>query len=265
MFSHLDYVINDCKNGGVAFGLTNRLGGVSNAPFDNLNLSFNVGDSENAVAKNIALLLQNFAKEAQNFNDIKYFISTLRTDNVNFLTQMHGTQSRIISQPNGVQNAGEADALITNQKGINLLILVADCNPVLFFDKKNSIVALMHAGREGVFQQICTQTFTQMQEDFGSKASDIFAFVGAGIRQCCYEVGAEIIAKLSIKQKQLYTSKSANNAYKLDLATMLRDEFHLLGITDSHISQDCTHCDTSFFSYRREGKSGRFGLIAQIF
>lgn len=263
MFSCVHYIVNESKNGGVVFGLSNRLGGVSNAPFDSLNLSFNVGDNENAVAKNIDLLLQNFAKETQKFECAKD--SLLRTDNINFLTQMHDTKSILITQANGLCNAGEADVLITSQKGINLLILVADCNPVLFFDKKNSILALMHAGREGVFKHICTQTLTQMQKTFGTKAHDVFAFVGAGIRQCCYEVGEEIITRLHPQQRESYTIKTPHNTYKLDLALMLRDEFASLGITDSHISQNCTHCDKTFFSYRRDKKSGRFGLIAQLF
>ena len=265
MFSHLDCVMNATKNSGVAFGISNRLGGVSNAPFDSLNLSFNVGDNQNAVAKNIDLLLQNFAKNGQDLPCIKDCNRLLRTDNVNFLTQIHGTNSITITKPNGIHNAGQADALITNQKGINLLILVADCNPVLFFDKKNCVVAIIHAGREGVFRHICTHTFTQMQKAFHTNASDIFAFVGAGIRQCCYEVGEDIAMRLGTQQRESYTHKTPKKSYMLDLSAMLQDEFISLGIIDFYISQNCTHCDKSFFSYRRDGKSGRFGLIAQIF
>lgn len=139
------------KNSGVVFGISNRFGGVSNAPFDSLNLSFNVGDNQNAVIKNIDLLLQHFAKNGQDLPCIKDYNHSLRTDNVNFLTQIHSTNSIVITKPNGIHNAGEADALITNQKGINLLILVADCNPVFFFDKKKLCCSYYTRWKRGGF------------------------------------------------------------------------------------------------------------------
>ena len=108
----------------------------------------------------------------------------------------------------------------------------------MFFDKVNNVAALIHAGRAGVFSRICSCALRQMGAAFGTRAQDVYAFVGAGIRKCCYEVKDDVIAAL--KQvcddfsKYLYTR---NNQHFLDLEAMLKEEFiDAFGITQNALA-----------------------------
>jgi len=158
------------------------------------------------------------------------------------------------------------DALITNLKDVALTVLTADCVPILLYDRKKEVIAVVHAGWRGTKEQILAKTIEKMFKEFGSLAKDIVAGIAPSIGACCYEVGDDVAKHFSNIQRA-YIQK--NDKYMLDLPTINKKQLLSSGVKEENIemSNICTACNvTSFFSYRKEaGCSGRFmSIIAMI-
>ncbi|MBC7862553.1 MAG: peptidoglycan editing factor PgeF [Bacteroidia bacterium] len=157
--------------------------------------------------------------------------------------------------------AGKAegyDAIITNKKNVFVSVATADCTPVLIYDSKTNSVAAIHAGWRGTVLNIVSETLVRMKKEFGSDGKNCFAFIGACIAECSFEVGAEVAEKFDSafvrwdeeKKKHFVDLKKANKKQLLDF-----------GIPEGQIeiSGDCTVLNNdNYFSYRKEmGKTGR--------
>ena len=221
------------------FYLSTRGENLGNS-YDN-NIAFHVGDDAQNPTQNLKNILKN---HKQDFKNLAY------------LNQVHGVD--ILHAKHG-GNLGSGDGILITQKGIIGLIMVADCNPVLLFDKKNKILLMLHAGRAGVEQEIILKGFFKMQKEFNSQAKDIFAYIGPSIKKCCYEVGDEVFSK-NLKNGKILK----NEKIYVDLTKILKEQFASLKITDSYFDSTCTCCDSRYFSYRREKICGRFGLFANL-
>ncbi len=153
----------------------------------------------------------------------------------------------------------DCDALITNIPHVILSILTADCVPILLYDKKNHVVAAVHAGWKGTQAQVVLKTVEKMKKTFGSNEHDIRAGIAPSIGKCCYEVGRDV-AKHFFHMPDSYTQ--IKDKYMLDLPNINKRQLLQAGLKESHIemSHICTACEVEhFFSYRKEqGCSGRF-------
>lgn len=198
------------------------------------NLGLHVGDNVLHVKKN---------REALR--------SKLGVSKLVFMKQVHGNEVAIIQ--NGDENP-TCDALVCNQKDIGLAVMAADCIPILFQDLDKRVVGVAHAGRVGTALHVGQKTVEKMVEAFGSKIENIHISMGPCIQHCCYEVGSEATKGL---EKCLHVK---NGKYFLDLPSFNKEDFLQLGILEENIqiSPICTCCDKAYFSYRREGKTGRF-------
>ena len=225
------------------FTVTSRYGGVSEAPYDSLNLALHVDDNPKNVLENRVLLA-----EKHNF----------LIENLIYMEQTHSVNIAVIkdSSVNRVENC---DALITNVKNIPLMVMVADCIPILVYDPKKNVIAVVHAGRNGTFNEIGKKSVLKMVNEFGCEVSDILVYIGASIKKCCYEVGAEIARLVDGK----YIEKRDEKLY-LDLHSMNIDQLRCIGIEDIEIAPTCTCCDKDYFSYRRDGITGRFAGIMKL-
>ena len=173
-----------------------------------------------------------------------------------FMEQVHGNEVVIINS--GDENP-ICDALLCNQKEIGLAVMAADCIPILFQDFDKGVIGVAHAGRIGTSLHVGQKTVEKMIEVFGSKKDNIYITMGPCIQKCCYEVGKEASEGL---EKCLHVK---NDRYFLDLPSFNKEDFLQLGIKAEHIevSPICTCCDTEYFSYRKEGKTGRFcGVVS---
>ena len=162
----------------------------------------------------------------------------------------------------------DCDALITNVPDVILSVLTADCVPILLYDKKQQVVAAVHAGWKGSKAQILKKTVEKMIQTFDTKASDIKAGIAPSIGSCCYEVGKEVAEHfLNIP----HACKKKEEKYMLDLPLVNKKQLLDIGIKEKNIemSHICTACDVEhYFSYRKEqGCSGRFmsmiGLLSE--
>jgi YfiH family protein len=235
-----------------------RTGGHSSAPYDSLNLSFNVGDNHQKVLKNRQLLAGALGISPASLTTAK---------------QIHGSHVKIVSESllgkdsTGCQDPiDEADAMVTDVPNVCLMILLADCVPIVLYDPTKRVVGVAHAGWKGTLQAIAKKTVEVFQGSFGCSPEDIIAGIGPSIGPCCYEVGSEVVFQvehaLGTKKDYVRNESSHTKGY-LDLWTANLKQLVQAGISEKNIeiAQICTHDHPSlFFSYRHEkGKTGRFG------
>jgi len=154
----------------------------------------------------------------------------------------------------------DCDGLITNQKGVVLTILTADCVPILIYDKSKKIISALHAGWRGTKLEIVKEAISKMIEEFGTNPKDISVFIAPSIRGCCYEVGDDVAREF--EEYREYCTPKENNKFMLDLSAINRVQLLDMGVESENIriSTSCTACESDrFFSYRKEsGCEGRF-------
>ncbi|HEX4748524.1 MAG TPA: peptidoglycan editing factor PgeF [Bryobacteraceae bacterium] len=158
----------------------------------------------------------------------------------------------------------EGDALITDEKRKSIGVRTADCVPILLLDCRNRVVAAVHAGWRGSAAEISTATLDCMREDFGTVPPDIYAAIGPCVRECCYEVGAEVAQRFTPWFPEW--QQEEEKVRKLDLAGTNRKQLETAGVLASRVfdCELCTACQSGqFFSFRREPENpGR--MVAAI-
>lgn len=182
--------------------------------------------------------------------------------------QTHSDHIKVIKEQetkgwNTLEDAiANCDALITDCKNVMLTVLTADCVPVLLYDEKREMVAVVHAGWKGTSSQIVLKTVQKMIEEFASDPCDIVAGIAPSIGKCCYEVGEDVAKHFFTIPKAFY---KVGKKYMLDLPYANKQQLLDGGLKEEHIemSHICTACEVNtFFSYRKEqGCSGRFMSI----
>lgn len=213
---------------------TNIHGGVSKTPYKSLNLAYHVHDNPLDVDINRQILAKKYG--------IKDIIS---------MNQVHGVSIEAVNKKSKIPTC---DGLITNQRNLALIVLVADCIPLLLYDKQNQAIGAIHAGRAGAFGNIAQKACEAMNEHFNTK--NLKAFLGASIMQCCYEIDGEVLKYA----KDNFPNYVKNNY--LDIRGIVKYQLQNLGI-EVISKEKCTSCDKNYFSYRRDGLVGRFaGIIA---
>ncbi len=144
----------------------------------------------------------------------------------------------------------ETDGLIISNSGDAVYLRFADCTPLMFYDTKNHIAAVSHAGWRGTAAKIGVLTVEKMHESFGSNPEDIIALIGPAISICCYEVGEDV------KEKLLSTVSDKTGLFdgnKVDLKKINSKQLEETGIKKIDTCPYCTVCDNDkFFSYRKE-------------
>jgi len=210
------------------------------------NLAFHVGDKKEDVVNNH----KNLAKK------LNYDLNSLV-----YMNQIHSNIVKIVENES-FYTPITCDALITNKIDTPLMVMVADCTPVLFYDKTNMTVAVAHVGRAGAFLNIIDNVIDIFINRFNSKNENIYVEIGPSICQNCYEVSK----KIADEAKELdleYAVVFKNNSYFLDIKKIILTQLHNLNIINIKNHQICNACNTDrYFSYRKEQQTGRFsGLI----
>lgn len=217
--------------GGARAAFSTRLGGVSEPPYDSLNLGLLTEDSEEAVTENRRRLAQALG---------------LAPAQVVFARQVHGT--RLIEHPR-TGEVGEADGHVVTEPGLAPLVFVADCLPVAL--RGPGGVALVHAGWRGLAGGIIAA---------GAEAvAATQAAIGPGIGPCCYEVGEEVLSAFA-------GLGDVADGRMLDLPEVARRLLAEAGVEQVESAGLCTSCEPElFFSHRRDaGRTGRQAGIAWI-
>ncbi len=239
-----------CGAGRVRAAFTTRIGGVSKAPRDSLNLGMWQGDDPESVRENYRRLAAAFGAN---------------TEDLCISKQTHSERVLRVTEdfpPRGVPDKRnyEADALISNRPGDLLITHHADCVPVFLFDPTRNAVGLVHAGWRGCALQIAQKTIREMSSCFGCCPADMYAAIGPSIRKCCFETHGDvpIAMRSSLGEKAngyIYPAET-DGKWHVDLSGLLHEQLHSAGIPEKQIAQSslCTCCRSEwFYSHRRMG------------
>ena len=224
-----------------------RVGGVSEAPFDSLNLSA-FDDDRGAVAENLLRFCR-----AAGFRRCPPAVQR----------QVHGATVAWVGGDDGPE-AGElrerdGDGLITRQPGQALAVQVADCVPVLLWDPEHGVVAAVHAGWRGTAAAIVRVALESMIRRAGTNPPDVRVALGPSIGGCCYRVGPEVVEALErVAPAEVVLADEGDR--RVDLRAVNRWLLRSVGVLEESIEDvsGCTCCDATLFSYRRDGpRTGR--------
>lgn len=223
---------------------TTRHGGVSQPPFDSLNLATHVGDDPACVQANRARLHQQLALPSE----------PLWLEQVHGVDVYHALGDTPTTPP-------RADAAYSNQPGRVLAVLTADCLPVLFCAHNGTEVAVAHAGWRGLCAGVLEATLAAFQ----SPPSAIMAWLGPAIGQAAFEVGEEVRAAFLSQDPHAAVAFMPSNRpehWQADLYMLARQRLALAGVNLVYGGGDCTFSDaTRFFSYRRSTPCGRMASL----
>ncbi len=218
---------------------TTRVGGISQPPWDNFNLGDHVGDDPLAVAANRQQLVQ----------------AAGMPDSPCWLQQVHGVQVVPASR-----QTCDADASITAQSGLVCAVMTADCLPLLLCDRQGQQVAAVHAGWRGLAAGIIESTLN----GFDCQPRDILAWMGPAIGPTAFEVGPEV-RQLFVEQNPQAVRAfrgSRGGRWLADIYQLARFRLSGKGVQQIFGGDYCTYLDAQrFFSYRRDGQTGRMASL----
>lgn len=219
--------------------ITTRHGGISTGPYMSLNLGDHVGDDPAAVAENRRLLRARLPAEPL------------------WLKQVHGT--RCIDAAWAASGA-EADAAFTRMPGVVCAVLTADCLPLLLCDDAGTVVAAAHAGWRGLAAGVVETTVATL----GIPGERLLAWLGPAIGPRHFEVGDDVRGAFIALDARAAGAFSARRAGKwhCDIYLLARRRLEDLGVCRIAGADFCTVRDeTRFFSYRRDGATGRMASL----
>ena len=226
---------------GAHFGFTDRWGGVSAAPYEELNLGGAVGDDPDAVGTNRDLAAKSLGVEP---------------DRVVWMNQVHGADVAVVDRPWGYSApVPSVDAIVTTRRGLALAVLTADCVPVLIADPVAGVAAAAHAGRPGMIAGVVPAALRAMTER-GADPSRIVARTGPTVCGRCYEVPEAMRAEVSAVEPAAYAETSWGTP-AVDVGAGVHAQLERLGVRDRQQSPVCTLESRDHFSYRRDRTTGR--------
>jgi len=229
------------KADGLLHGFLGRRGGKSGGPYASLNLSLRVGDDPQVVKDNVC-----DAKRAVGIHHGK--IVTMK--------QVHG--DRILEvRGKDIKEAGEGDAMVTEERGVFLSVLTADCVPILFSVAGRELAAVAHAGWRGTLAGIGPKMVRYLKERHGVAPASVEAALGPAVGSCCYEIGADVSHPLVGRWGKMaeHCLRAAGGKQFLDLKGLNSLLLQDAGIPPVQICDlgPCTSCASDdFFSYRRD-------------
>lgn len=186
----------------------------------------------------------------------------IENSNLYFPSQVHKTRIVQVTKNTPREELLETDALITNETGVCIAVMSADCVPIILFDKKNNAVGAVHSGWRGTVARILEKTLDKMRKTFGTKGEDLYAGIGPSVSQDSYEVGEEVVSEVrrSFGNKNELMIPVGTNKAKLDLWKANELQLMEFGVPASRIeiSDLCTVKNNNHFFSARKGDAGRF-------
>jgi polyphenol oxidase len=221
---------------------TLRTGGVSVEAFSSLNLGAHVGDDAAAVAEN-----RRRVRVALGLPDEPLWLNQVHGVNV------HVHDSQTTAPP-------EADASVALIPGRVCAVLTADCLPVLFTDRAGTRVAAAHAGWRGLAGGVLERTIAAI----ATEPAGLLAWLGPAIEQEAFEVGAEVREQFLSRDPANESAfvRNARDRWQADLYALARSALSRLGVNEVYGGGYACYADRErFFSYRRDGQTGRMATL----
>ncbi|MFF5702708.1 peptidoglycan editing factor PgeF [Streptomyces sp. NPDC012794] len=226
---------------GAHFAFTDRWGGVSAVPYEELNLGGAVGDDPAAVRANRAIAAEGLG---------------IRPDRVVWMNQVHGRDVAVVDGPWAEgEPIPEVDAVVTARRGLALAVLTADCTPVLLADPVAGIAGAAHAGRPGLVAGVVPAAVEAMVA-LGADPARMVARTGPAVCGRCYEVPAEMREQVAAVVPAAWAETSWGTP-AVDVVAGVHAQLAGAGVAHAHRSPVCTLESRDHFSYRRDRVTGR--------
>ncbi|WP_419586667.1 peptidoglycan editing factor PgeF [Streptomyces sp. Qhu-G9] len=225
---------------GAHFAFTDRWGGVSAVPYEELNLGGAVGDDPETVRTNRELAAKSLG---------------LDPARVVWMNQVHGPDVAVVDEPWGDRPVPPIDAVVTARRGLALAVLTADCTPVLLADPVAGIAAAAHAGRPGMVAGVVPAAVEAMVE-LGAEPARIVARTGPAVCGRCYEVPEAMRTEVAAAEPAAYAETTWGTP-AVDVTAGVHAQLERLGVRDRERSPVCTIESDDHFSYRRDRTTGR--------
>ncbi|MET9699204.1 peptidoglycan editing factor PgeF [Streptomyces sp. NPDC006529] len=226
---------------GAHFAFTDRWGGGSAVPYEELNLGGAVGDDPVVVGANRA--------EAAR-------ILGIASDRVVWMNQVHGRDVAVVDGPWAAgQDVPAVDAVVTTRRGLALAVLTADCTPVLLADPVAGVVAAAHAGRPGLVAGVVPAAVAAMVS-LGAEPARMVARTGPAVCGRCYEVPAAMRDEVAAVVPAAFAETSWGTP-AVDVVAGVHAQLAEAGVVETHRSPVCTLESRDHFSYRRDRVTGR--------
>ncbi len=220
---------------------------------ESLNMATSVGDSRENVIENRKRIADSLKIDSNSFYD---------------LWQVHSDSVIIAEHPRAISEAHlQADAIVTDKSSVALLMLFADCVPMLFFDPEHKVIGAAHAGWKGTISGIASKTIKKMTDQFHCSPEKIISVIGPSICREHYQIGEDV-------------AEAVNSAYKPDDQVLLYQNGKIFmdlpkanklllekcGLKYIEMTNICTQCNNEdWFSHRAEnGKTGRFAAVITL-
>ncbi len=233
---------------------TTSIGGSSNSYYKGLNLAYHVGDRKINVDKNRKLVLGKLGLGS--------------AKNIYSARQVHGDSIIVVDEkiPDNSSDMIEADCLVTSMTDTPVMVMGADCNLVLVVDTQKRVVAAVHAGWKGTLAGIIEKTITFLENKYITRPCDLSIYFGPCIRKCCYRIETGMLDKFIVKYGNWDFYHLQKEEIFLDLVKLNKAQLKDSGVSEEKIfdCNECTFCNSDFFSYRKNKITGRQAGIAAI-
>ncbi|MER6912938.1 peptidoglycan editing factor PgeF [Streptomyces sp. NPDC000594] len=225
---------------GAHFAFTDRWGGVSAVPYEELNLGGAVGDDPGAVRTNREIAAKGLG---------------LDPARVVWMNQVHGREVARVTGPWTDGPVPAVDGVVTDRPGLALAVLTADCVPVLLADPVAGVVGAAHAGRPGLVAGVVPATVEAMAA-LGADPARITARTGPAVCGRCYEVPEAMRAEVAAVEPAAWADTRWGTP-AVDVVAGVHAQLASLGVTDRTASPVCTLESQDHYSYRRDRTTGR--------
>ncbi len=246
------------RSGMVRQCFTTRHGGVSTGVWASMNMGLSRGEDVAAVRGNYRILGGALGFSAENFVTSQ---------------QTHTTNVKRVTAADAGQGVwkercyADVDGLITDEKGIPLVIFGADCVPVFLLDRRHKAIGMAHCGWKGTGERMAEKTLKAMMQAFGTEPKDVAAAVGPSIGKCCFQVDAPVVElfekNIPFAREIIFDDPSEEGKYKIDLWETNRRLLADMGVEDIEVAGLCTMCDQERF-YSHRGMGEKRGVMAGV-
>ncbi len=230
------------SHGPADLAFTDRYGGVSVSPYDELNLALDSDDAIEARLENQRLVLADFGPG----------------DEIRDLSQVHGGDVEVADETEW--DRPEADAVVTVASGLTLMVRAADCVPVLLVASEAAVIGAVHCGRPGLVAGVVPNAVATMRSQ---GAADIAAWIGPHVCGGCYEVPAEMQEDVAavVPESRATTTWGTPS---IDLGAGVRAQLTAEDVVVTDVSR-CTRESDDLYSFRRDGdRAGRLAGLVRL-
>ena len=252
----------------VVAAFSTKKGGVSKGIYESMNLSLSTDDDMENILENYRIFADAVGIPVEDF------VISMQTHTTNIRVATEADRGKGLFKE---RDYTDVDGLITNEKGVALCLLYADCVPVYLYDPVKKAIALLHSGWKGTCGRISEKGVRMLNSYYGSEPKDILCVIGPSICKDCYEVSGDLISHFEKKFKpsdiaQIFSigrrTKEGELKYNLDLKKAIKMTLLDAGVPEENICDPeiCTCCEhETFFSHRyTNGRRGNLAAVMEL-